>query len=483
MTSIKKDATKQKWEETEFPLVCETCLGDNPYLRMTSEPHGKKCKICEIPFTVFAWQAGTKGRWKRVEICKSCAQAKNVCQVCIYDLEFGLPVAVRDKVLREEGGGNGTSTSNALSAIPQSDANRAWFNAQQARLLANGEQGQIASTRAQAKLQSMARMEPRYERNLPKLCSFYAKGECNRGANCPFRHEMPKDRNDPLSKQNTKDRFYGSNDPVAAKMIWKKKQIEEQRKADRIQKNEESNGLNGEGDERSISTCFIRFDTRNDTTNHILITEQALRDQFYSHGEIKSLRMFVQNDIPSGAFIEYTTASAAELAILTMNRKEVNGRKILVSWARQPKRGNVAQRQQNQLDSNNSNNHHYNNIVHGPILPKAPPGAGSTTTTTTTNRNTTLPAGFAPSAQVAAAVKARAVATSGLAKTGLNATITDTTTNMNDRKKTSNLPRPGGGGGVIRRIGMQKVRNAAPNKLKPYYSSSDPNRLGTQGTT
>ena len=29
--TIKRDDHKQKWEETEFPLVCETCLGDNPY--------------------------------------------------------------------------------------------------------------------------------------------------------------------------------------------------------------------------------------------------------------------------------------------------------------------------------------------------------------------------------------------------------------------------------------------------------------------
>ena len=33
--------------------------------------------------------------------------------------------------------------------------------------------------RAMLKLQSMARMEPRYEWNLPKLCSFFARGECN----------------------------------------------------------------------------------------------------------------------------------------------------------------------------------------------------------------------------------------------------------------------------------------------------------------
>ena len=470
MATVKRDATKQQWEQSEFPLVCETCLGDNPYLRMTSEPHGKKCKICEIPFTVFAWQAGTKGRWKRVEICKSCARAKNVCQVCIYDLEFGLPVAVRDKVLREEGGVNGSHNS-ALSTVPQSDANRSWFNAQQARMLENGETCVIASSKAQAKLQSMARMEPRYERNLPKLCSFFAKGECNRGSKCPFRHEMPRDRNDPLSKQNTKDRFYGTNDPVAAKMIWKKKQLEEQRREERLASNKDSDGNRIEGDERAVATCYVRFDTRDEHTQHIQISEQDLRDQFYSHGEIVSIRMHQQN----GAFVEYSTGSAAELAIITMNHKFVNGRKILVNWARQPKRGNPQIKAGARAGDTQT--------VQGPILPKAPPGAGMKISSIGKNANASLPAGFVPSAQVAAAVKARAVANSGLAKTGLNVASRNTNINSNDnatsvRKSNinNNLPRPGGGGGVIRRIGGTGLRNAAP---KPYYPSTDPKRLGT----
>ena len=471
MATVKRDATKQQWEQSEFPLVCETCLGDNPYLRMTSEPHGKKCKICEIPFTVFAWQAGTKGRWKRVEICKSCARAKNVCQVCIYDLEFGLPVAVRDKVLREEGGESGSHNS-ALSTVPQSDANRSWFNAQQARMLENGETCIVASTKAQAKLQSMARMEPRYERNLPKLCSFFAKGECNRGSKCPFRHEMPRDRNDPLSKQNTKDRFYGTNDPVAAKMIWKKKQLEEQRREQRLAANKDANGNPIDGDERAVATCYVRFDTRDESTQHIQISEQDVRDQFYSHGEIVSIRMHQQN----GAFVEYSTGSAAELAIVTMNHKLINGRKILVNWARQPKRGNP-QIKSAAMAGNGEG-------FQGPILPKAPPGAGIKISSIGKN-NASLPAGFAPSAQVAAAVKARAVANSGLARTGLNDASSDkngncnSTTNVRRSNINANLPRPGGGGGAIRRIGATGLRNAAP---KPYYQSADPNRLGTSGT-
>jgi pre-mRNA-splicing factor RBM22/SLT11 len=438
MSSIKRDAIKKKWEDTDFPLVCETCLGDNPYLRMTAEPHGKKCRICNTPFTVFAWQAGTKGRLKRVEICKSCARAKNVCQVCIYDLDYGLPVAVRDKILREEGGTQ-QGGSILTTAVPQSDANRSWFNAQQARMIENGELDHNVSTAAHAKLSSVARMEPRYERNLPKLCSFFAKGECNRGANCPFRHEMPRDRNDPFSKQNTKDRFYGTNDPVAKKMIWRRHQIEEaQKKAEAIKEEQD-------GDERAIATCYVCFDTKDEATKNIQISEQDLRDYFYSHGEIASVRMHQDK----GAFIEYTTGEAAELAINTMDKQIICGRKILVTWARQPKRGNSRYG----VDAVGAEGGDAK--VEGPLQPMAPPGSSGSGSDKKENVATCLPVGFTPSAQVAAAAKARALTTSGLASTGLAA--------------------PKAGGGAIRRVGAG-IRGPAP---KPYYPSADPNRLGT----
>ena len=45
------------------------------------------------------------------------------------------------------------------------------------------------------------------------------QGECKRGEECPYRHEKPTDPDDPLSKQNIKDRYYGQNDPVAEKIM------------------------------------------------------------------------------------------------------------------------------------------------------------------------------------------------------------------------------------------------------------------------
>lgn len=66
-------------------------------------------------------------------------------------------------------------------------------------------------------LDRLARRTPYYKRNEAHLCSFFARGECNRGVLCPFRHEMPPGPE--MAGQNFKDRYYGINDPVAKKML------------------------------------------------------------------------------------------------------------------------------------------------------------------------------------------------------------------------------------------------------------------------
>lgn len=235
--SIKADLHKTAWENESFPKVCESCLGENPYVRMMRETHGAACKVCSRPYTVFRWKPGKKARYKRTEICQLCAQMKNVCQTCVLDLQYGLPVEVRDAFLSTE---NNTNSSS----VPMSDANQEWaiqVHAQKARVEAENLEmieaagkggggltlaassssssstyGKAASNKSLIK---MARMEPYYQRNLPHLCSFFARGECNRGDECPYLHEMPKSKKDPLAKQNIKDRFRGRNDPVAKKIL------------------------------------------------------------------------------------------------------------------------------------------------------------------------------------------------------------------------------------------------------------------------
>ena len=236
---------------SEFPLLCETCLGENPYLRMSREKYGKACKICDRPFTVFRWKPGPHARFKKTEICPTCARLKNVCQTCILDLEFGLPVQIRDKALTD------ANQQTLLAIMPVSTTNRNYIYEQLETRTGIGREGVDAllpyskmtaistntdigpdhnenknqTTKMLSKLQRKA---PFYKRNLPHICSFYVKGTCNRGEKCPYRHIMPKEGE--LSEQNIKDRFYGVNDPVAKQMLKKVDEWESEKKSNQINK-------------------------------------------------------------------------------------------------------------------------------------------------------------------------------------------------------------------------------------------------------
>ena len=54
-------------------------------------------------------------RFKKTEVCQTCAKLKNVCQTCLLDLEYGLPVQVRDAALKIK------------DDLPRSDVNREYY--------------------------------------------------------------------------------------------------------------------------------------------------------------------------------------------------------------------------------------------------------------------------------------------------------------------------------------------------------------------
>ncbi|RKO87716.1 hypothetical protein BDK51DRAFT_9016, partial [Blyttiomyces helicus] len=287
------------WEDSEFPILCETCLGDNPYVRMTRQNFGKECKICTRPFTIFKWSPGTGMRYKKTEICQTCAKIKNVCQTCVLDLDYGLPVQVRDSVL------------NVQDAVPRSDVNREFFVQKVEGELGNESLTNYGKADSAAKeiLKKMARVEPYYKRNRPHICSFFVKGECRRGDECPFRHELPVENE--LSHQNIKDRYYGQNDPVAKKML---------NKTDRPSK------LGAPAD-KEITSLFI-------TGIDLEITEADLRyvNFFYAFGEIRSIVVIAKSKC---AFVNFATRAAAELAVeKSYNNLNIRGKVLRVQWGR-----------------------------------------------------------------------------------------------------------------------------------------------------
>ncbi|KAI8839866.1 hypothetical protein BC829DRAFT_403583 [Chytridium lagenaria] len=284
--------SKQGWEDADFPILCETCLGDNPYLRMTKDKFGKECKICARPFTVFKWCPGAGMRHKKTEICQTCAKIKNVCQTCVLDLEFGLPVQVRDAVL------------NVEEQMPRSNVNLEYF-VQKAESQLGATDTLVKSGKAESvareTLRKMARTEPFYKRNRAHICSFYVKGECKRGAECPYRHELPVENE--MSHQNIKDRFFGHKDPVANKILHQM----------------EKKGDFKPVDPNVSSICITGID---DT-----ISDPDLRNLFYAYV----------------AFINFLARQSAEMAMeKSFNGLIVKGRPLRVQWGKSKAKGGAS---------------------------------------------------------------------------------------------------------------------------------------------
>lgn len=294
-----RDAQSDGWERSDFPIVCESCLGDNPYIRMTKANYDMECKICTRPFTVFRWRPGRDARYKKTEICQTCTKLKNVCQVCLLDLEYGLPVQVRDTAL--------SITSH--DSIPRSDVNREYFAEEHDRKARAGidYESSYGKQRPNDTILKLQRTAPYYKRNRAHVCSFYVRGECTRGSECPYRHEMPEEGE--LSHQNIKDRYYGVNDPVALKLLGKAGEMPTLTPPD----------------DETIRTLYV-----GGLNNRI--TDQDLRDQFYVHGEIESIHILAQR---ACAFVTFTTREAAEKAAEELSNKlVVNGQRLKLHWGR-----------------------------------------------------------------------------------------------------------------------------------------------------
>ncbi|KAK4247019.1 hypothetical protein C7999DRAFT_41634 [Corynascus novoguineensis] len=155
---IKQDLNRSGWETTDFPSVCENCLPENPYVKMLKEDYGAECKLCTRPFTVFSWSGDGRahGRKRRTNICLTCARLKNACQCCIMDLQFGLPIVIRDKALE------------LIAPGPQSEINREYFAQNNEKAIEEGTAGvevyEKTDEKARELLRRLAQSKPYFRK-------------------------------------------------------------------------------------------------------------------------------------------------------------------------------------------------------------------------------------------------------------------------------------------------------------------------------
>jgi pre-mRNA-splicing factor RBM22/SLT11 len=259
---------------------------------------------------VYRWRPGKNARQKKTELCRSCAQLKNCCQTCILDLEYGLPLAVRDSVLAE----------HEKMKVPESRVGRGYMLEQYESKAATGSAGALtyANLKTNRLLERLRRREPNYRRNLPHICSFFQRGECNRAKTCPYRHVMKDDvyKDKSLGSQNFKDRYYGKNDPVAQKMLSRA----------------HGGGSGGQARampdlpaDNSITTLFVGgVDEQH--------TENDLRNEFFQHGEVANVRLVPEKHC---AFVEFYTREGAEEAMRKLHNKlTIKGGFLRLAWGK-----------------------------------------------------------------------------------------------------------------------------------------------------
>lgn len=243
---------------------------------------------------------------------------KNVCQTCIFDLDFGLPVELRDKFIEQ----------NEMVVMPADPANRDfWANKMNAHIdklelpYNNSEVKSALGEIAKKHNGDMGRGlggSKAAKRNAAHVCSFYVKGNCNRGVTCPYRHTNITEQDlESLKKGNgsidekIRERFNGINDPIAKKIMNK---IEEKSKPPTAP------------EDVSITTIFMGNITSEE------VTEEVVREQMEKFGKIERMRLLHRQQC---GFVCFFSREAAQKAITTLHEKLfLGGKKIKLDWAK-----------------------------------------------------------------------------------------------------------------------------------------------------
>ncbi|MCQ2818754.1 MAG: hypothetical protein MJ252_15920 [archaeon] len=318
----RSDISRLTWDNSEFPILCDTCLGTSKYVRMIKADYDSECKICKRPFTVFSWKPDKSSRYKRTEICQTCAKLKNVCQTCLFDLQFRLPVEVRDKYLKQkveiptETANRDYFTQNVIQNIDKLDLPYYKEGAYPVINEILEKHKEMKKSKEDTKITEDNKTKEENKtnnKNKPFICSFFLKGLCSRGELCPYRHEIP-DINEGETEEdkhkNYKERYLGIEDPIAKKILaeYDDSKITETPK------------------DISITTLYICDLTDNS------VTEKDISKIFSKYGKIKKISLLLDS---FSAFITYLKREDAEKCMKYLHNKlTINMEKYRLRWAK-----------------------------------------------------------------------------------------------------------------------------------------------------
>ena len=280
---MKQDLNRAGWETTDFPSVCENCLPDNPYVQMIKENYGAECKLCTRPFTFFTWKADRTSRSKRTNICLTCARLKNCCQCCMLDLQFGLPLVVRDAALK------------MVAPGPTSAVNREYFAQNNEKLLEEGkglEEYEKTEDRAKELLKRLAKSEP------------YSRRRAEEEGNTSTLQKRLEGGIGPIRTSDTRAKV-GKGRPMAASLPQARDILPPR--------------------DPNITSLFV-------TGVDDDLPEHQIRKYFAQYGTLRSI---VCSHRSHAAFINYATREAAEEAAAACQGKAVVvGCPLRVSWGK-----------------------------------------------------------------------------------------------------------------------------------------------------
>jgi len=330
----------------DFPMVCESCLGDNRFVRMVKLPAHAECRITGRPFTVFRWRSKHGRGCKETIVCYEIAAEKNICQSCLNDLDCNVPLALRDAFE------NAVNKLDPLAAadeknVPTSEKSQIFFHKQELALHKKKEaEGQGSSSRS-SKLFEMAQrvVETREKEdknlNLPSLCFSWIKGSCpkSRKGACKFRPccgafafpELRKTRYEEEQRLVLELKRSGPNRTVVFDADLKKTLLDAANEALRVQQEIAMKPP----EDLTIRTLYL-VGVPEELSNHDL---QFSMEKF---GQIQTLR---RDKASSNAFIQYATREAAEAAMTSMKgRLKLPGisKNLKIGWALKRRRANIS---------------------------------------------------------------------------------------------------------------------------------------------